>query len=125
MFAGRPGQTVQCTLPEYHSSRDETSRRIVAFLLILGILFLLDIATTQIILHMGGIELNPFMAGIVANPALHLCIKAAILLVIFPVSLIAEKRVKGSGALFYGVLITLYIVVLINNLAVIVPQIRL
>jgi len=123
MPAGRPGLPVRYAFPEYRPSDHKTSRRIITLLFILGTLFLLDIMTTQIILHLGGIELNPFMAGIVTHPALHLIIKTAILLVIFPVSLIAEQRVKGAGVFFYGVLITLYIVVLINNLAVILPRI--
>jgi hypothetical protein len=125
MFAGRPGHPFRCIFPKYPSLDDETSHRIVVLLLILGTLFLLDIVTTQIILRMGGIEMNPLMAGIVANPPLHLGIKAAILLLIFSISLIAEQRVKGSSAVFYCVLITLYVFVVINNLFVILPQISM
>ena len=110
---------------EYRSLDDDTLRRIREPLLILGTLFLLDIVTTQIILRMGGLELNPFMVGIVANPALHLIIKAALLLLIFLVSLIAEERVKGSGAVFYCVLITGYTFIIINNAFVILPHIPL
>jgi hypothetical protein len=58
----------------------------------------------------------------VANPALHLGIKAAILLVIFSVSLIAEQRVEGSGFIFYGVLIMLYIIVVLHNLLFFIPR---
>jgi len=123
MFAGRPGHQVRRIFPEFPLLDDETSHRIIVLLLILGTLFLLDILTTQVILRMGGIELNPLMAGIVANPLLHLGIKAAILLLIFSISLIAEQRVKGSSAVFYCVLITLYVFVVINNLFVILPQI--
>jgi hypothetical protein len=123
MFAGRAGHAIPGIFPEYRSLDHETLRRIIELLLILGILFLLDIITTQIILRMGGVELNPFMAGIVAYPALHLVIKAVILLIIFPVSLIAEQRVKGSGALMYCVLILLYLAVILNNLLFIVPRI--
>ena len=123
MFAGRPGHTVIGIFPVNHPLDPDTVRRSVELLAILGTLFLLDISTTQIILRMGGVELNPLMAGIVANPVLHLGIKAAILLVIFTVSLIAEQRVKGSSAVFYCVLITLYIFVVLNNLFVILPQI--
>jgi len=125
MSAGLLGHNVQCAYLEYCPLEDGTFRRIVELLLILGTLFLLDIVTTQIILRMGGVELNPLMAGIVANPVLHLGIKAAILLLIFPVSLIAEQRVKGSSAVFYCVLITLYIFVVVNNAFVILPRIPL
>jgi hypothetical protein len=125
MFAGRPGHLFRCIFPKYRPLDDETSRHIVDLQLILGMLFLLDIVTTQIILRMGGIELNPLMAGIVANPPLHLGIKAILLLLIYSVSLLAEQRVKGSSAVFYCVLITLYVFVVINNMFVILPQIAL
>ena len=125
MFAGKTGHAAPFAFPGFHTLDKETVRRIVELLLVLGTLFLLDILTTQIILRMGGVELNPFMTGIVANPALHLVIKAAILLIIFPVSLIAEQRVKGSGAFFYCVLILLYIAVVLNNLLFIIPRIAM
>lgn len=122
MHAGIFGNSVRLPLREYRPLDDGTSRRIVELLLILGALFLLDIVTTWIILRTGGVELNPFMTGIVADPALHLVIKAAVLLLIFPVSLIAEQRVRGSGLVFYCVLITLYIFVFVNNAFVLLPQ---
>lgn len=125
MFAGRPGHNNQCAFPEYRPLDDKTSRRIVELLLILGTLFMLDIVTTQIIFMWGGVELNPIMAGIVANPALHVAIKTLILLMILPVSLIAEQRVKNSGTFFYCILITLYIFVVVNNVFVILPHISL
>jgi hypothetical protein len=123
MSAGIPGHNIHYTFLEYRPLDDGTSRQIVELLLILGTLFLLDIVTTEIILWMGGVELNPLMAGIVANPALHLGIKAAILFLIFLVSLIAEQRVKGSGACFYCILITLYVFVFVNNAFVILLHI--
>nr|WP_320160200.1 DUF5658 family protein [uncultured Methanoregula sp.] len=122
MFAGRPGHDIHSPFPAYRPLDHGMIRRSVELLLVLGILFLLDIATTQIILRMGGVELNPLMTGIVANPALHLVLKAAILLVIFLVSLVAEQRVKGSGFVFYCILIVFYSAVVINNLFVILPQ---
>lgn len=97
--------------------------RIAVFLPILASLFLLDIATTEIILMMGGVELNPIMAGIVVSPMAHILLKTAIFLIIFIVSLIAEHRVEGSGIPFYGILIVLYIVVVAHNIAVILPRV--
>ena len=44
---------------------------VIIFTSILAFLFLLDILTTQVILRMGGVELNPVMAGVVASPILH------------------------------------------------------
>lgn len=102
-----------------------SSTAIRIFLLILGILFLLDILTTQVILRMGGIELNPFMAGIVSHPVLHSILKIIILLVIFRVSFIAESRVKGSSIFFYCTLILMYIFVVFHNLVFILPRVPL
>jgi hypothetical protein len=124
MFAGKPGYPARCIFRESSLTDGRTSRRIGGLLLVLGMLFLLDIVTTQIILFQGGVEMNPFMAGIVASPALHLIIKAAILLLIFSVSIIAEQQVKGSSAVFYCVLITLYLFVFINNMFVILPRLH-
>jgi Domain of unknown function (DUF5658) len=125
MSAGEPGPQVGSVSTIYRPLDSETVRRSVELLLILSTLFLLDVVTTQIVLRMGGVELNPLMEGIVAHPALHLGIKILLLLVIFPVSLIAEQRLRGSAAFFYCVLILLYIVVDMNNLFVILPQVAM
>lgn len=97
-------------------------RQIVVFTLMLGALFLLDIGTTQFIIRMGGVELNPLMAGIVTSPALHLAIKFAILLAAVFVAFLSERYVRGAGAYLFVVLITLYIFVVVNNLFVILPR---
>jgi hypothetical protein len=123
MRAGNPGHAPRDSEISYLTADDATSRRITMFLLILGTLFLLDIVTTEVILWMGGIELNPLMTGIVANPALHTVVKMTILLVVFIVSLVAERQVRGSGAMVCCVIITLYIFVVVNNLFVILPGI--
>ena len=68
MFAGRTGQNVPCAFPAYRLIDHEMIRRSVELLLILSTLFLLDIVTTQIILQMGGVELNPFMSGNCGKP---------------------------------------------------------
>lgn len=98
-------------------------RRIADFSVILAALFLLDIITTHVILWLGGIELNPVMAGFVSCPFLHLALKAATLLLILAVSLIAEANVKGSTIGFYAIIISLYILVVVNNALVLVPHI--
>jgi hypothetical protein len=98
-------------------------RRIADFSLILAALFILDIVSTQIILWLGGIELNPAMAGIVTSPLIHTIVKAATLLLIITVSLIAEANVKGSTIGFYATIIALYILVLVNNTIVLVPHV--
>jgi len=112
-------------LPGVHQIDTVRSRQIVIFTLILGSLFLLDIGTTQIILWMGGVELNPFMTGIVTMPVLHLAIKSLILLGTALVALLAERYVRGSSMYLYGILIPLYLFIVVNNLFVILPRLPL
>ena len=75
---------------------------VIIFTSILAFLFLLDILTTQVILRMGGVELNPVMAGVVASPILHIILKYGVLVMIIPVALTAESRVRGSGVILYA-----------------------
>ncbi|AGB01909.1 hypothetical protein Metfor_0852 [Methanoregula formicica SMSP] len=110
-------------VPVCQALEEDAARRILELVLILASLFLLDIVTTEIILLMGGIELNPFMVAVVAHPVIHLALKGAILAVIVIVALVAEMRVQGSGVFFYCLLITMYIFVVVNNVFVILPQV--
>jgi len=107
----------------YRPADPTIERRTTEFSLILAALFLLDIITTQLILRLGGIELNPAMAGVVTNPLVHIVIKAGTLFLIIIVALIAEKKVKGSSIAFYCVIITLYLFVIVNNTFVLIPHI--
>ncbi|MDD1701669.1 MAG: DUF5658 family protein [Methanoregula sp.] len=97
---------------------------IALFTSVIAMLFLLDILTTQEILNLGGVELNPAMVGIVGLPLMHVLIKFGFLLAVIPVTLVAESKVKGSGFYFYAALIALYTVVLINNALVLLPMLR-
>jgi hypothetical protein len=123
MFAGWPGHRTSGEFQEYPPLDPGTVHRNAELLFILGTLFLSDIVTTQVILRMGGVELNPFMTGVVSDPALHLSLKTMILLLIFFVSLIAEQRMKGSSVFFYGIIILFYSAILLNNLLYILPRI--
>jgi hypothetical protein len=96
---------------------------IILLSLILADLFLLDIFTTQLILNMGGIELNPLMAGVVTTPLLHIILKIGIVILVIPVALNAEARVKRSGIALYAALIVMYAVVVLNNTTVLFPHI--
>ena len=96
---------------------------IILLSLILADLFLLDIFTTQLILNMGGIELNPLMAGVVTMPFLHIILKIGIVILVIPVALNAEARVKRSGIALYAALIVMYAVVVLNNTTVLFPHI--
>ena len=125
MYAGKPGHRVRGSFADSAPLDDRTIFRITELLAVLGALFLLDITTTHIILLMGGVELNPLMVGIVANPVLHAGLKGAILLFIFSASVIAELHVRGSSVFFYGIIILLYLVVVLNNVLVILPRFSL
>jgi hypothetical protein len=107
----------------YRSADPTIDRRTTKFSLTLATLFLLDIITTQFILWLGGIELNPAMAGLVTSPFVHIAIKAGTLLLIILVALIAERKVKGSSIAFYCVINTLYLFVIVNNTFVLIPHI--
>ena len=100
---------------------DVTDRRIVEFSILVSLLFFMDILTTQIILRMGGMELNPVMGVIVSNPWIHIALKSAILFLIIGVSLIAEKKVRGSSMVLYCSIVSLYLFVVVNNVFVILP----
>ena len=109
--------------PGYHGIDAGTDRKIREFVFILAGLFVLDIITTHLILWLGGIELNPVMAGVVASPLVHLAIKAGTLLLIIIVSIIAEREVRGSSVGFYCILVTLYVFIIINNTFVLIPHV--
>jgi len=96
---------------------------IILLSLVLADLFLLDILTTQLILNMGGIELNPLMTGVVTAPVLHILLKIGIVLCVIPIALNAEARVKGSGIALYAALIVMYTFVVLNNTTVLIPRI--
>lgn len=106
----------------YRYLDDRTISRITVLLVVLAALFLLDILTTGTVLRMGGTELNPFMAGIVISPSLHLAVKAVVLLVVLHTSVIAEVRMKGAGTAFCGILIVLYMTIVIHNLLFVLQQ---
>ncbi|MCK9579006.1 MAG: DUF5658 family protein [Methanoregula sp.] len=109
--------------PVCRPANEVIDRRITEFSLILAALFLLDIITTELILRLGGIELNPLMAGVVTSPLVHLAIKAGTLLLIIIVSHFAESKVKGSAIAFYCVIITHYVFVIVNNMFVLIPHV--
>lgn len=108
---------------DYRPVDPTIDRRTTEFSLILAALFLLDIITIQLIFRLGGIELNPAMAGIVTSPLVYIAIKAGTLLLIIAVALIAEKKVNGSSVAFYCVIITLYLFVIVNNTFVLILHI--
>nr|WP_321351205.1 DUF5658 family protein [uncultured Methanoregula sp.] len=98
--------------------RDTGTRRTLFWgTAILGSLFILDILSTEIILRFGGVEQNPVMIGIVQWPLLHLAVKIALLVLVFFMVLVAEGHLKGSGKIFFILLIGMYLFVICNNIA--------
>jgi len=110
-------------LPVHGRYGELTLLQVLLFTGVLAFLFLLDVTTTQAILGMGGVELNPFMAGVVAVPLLHVILKCGILLLVIPIALIAESKVRGSGVALYAILIVMYTAVTFNNVTVLLPHI--
>jgi len=85
---------------------------------ILGIMLAMDVLTTNLLLMHGGTETNPFMAGIVRNPLLHLTVKTLLLALVFLTARRCEARLDGSGVTLSLVLVGLYSIVVGNNLGV-------
>lgn len=83
---------------------------------ILSALFILDILTTEIILSGGGVEYNPFMAGIVQNPIVHVLVKILLLILVVFMAKYSEKTVKGSSTMLFTVIIGWYLLCVGNNL---------
>jgi len=93
---------------------------IVISVCILSALFILDVLTTQIILSCGGVEYNPFMAGIVQNPIIHVLVKMLLLILVVLVAKYSEIQLRGSGASLFFVIIGGYGICVGNNLGSIV-----
>ena len=87
---------------------------------ILGLMLAMDVLTTNFLLIHGGTEVNPFMAGIVRNPLLHLTVKTLLLALVFLTARRCEARLSGSGVTLALVLLGLYSIVVGNNLGVLV-----
>lgn len=93
---------------------------IVVSVSILSALFILDVLTTEIILSGGGVEYNPFMAGIVQNPLVHVLVKMLLLILVVFAAKHSEAMVKGSGTMLFIVIIGWYLLCVGNNLGSIV-----
>lgn len=111
-------------LPGKGVFRGLSTWHIAIFTSVIAMLFLLDIVTTEEILSLGGVELNPMMAGIVGIPLVHVLVKFGFLLAVIPMSLVAESRIRGTGVYFYAILIAIYTIVIVNNTLVLIPMIR-
>lgn len=88
-------------------------------IILLAVLFGLDVATTNIILLLGGYEQNAVMALIIHYPIIHLAIKGAVLGIITIIVQYCDSRFKGSGIYVLIPIILLYSFVIYNNTLVI------
>ncbi|HIH27808.1 MAG TPA: hypothetical protein HA256_07575 [Methanoregulaceae archaeon] len=82
------------------------------------LLFSIDIITTDLILSLGGMELNRLMAGVVAYPVAHLALKGVVLIYIVGVCTWAEQRIARSGVTAMAVIVAFYVVVALHNMSV-------
>jgi hypothetical protein len=86
--------------------------------ILLAVLFGFDIATTDLILLLGGYEQNPLMAFIIQYPILHIAIKGLVIIFITLVVQYSDYKVKGSGIWILLPVILLYSYVVYNNATV-------
>ncbi|MDO9033876.1 MAG: DUF5658 family protein [Methanoregula sp.] len=100
----------------------DPGRRIIFSISILSALFFLDVLTTQFILSCGGVEYNPFMAGIVQIPIVHVLVKMLLLILVILVAKYSEIQLKGSGTSLFFVIIGWFILCVGNNLGFIVSM---
>lgn len=83
--------------------------------ILLAALFGLDIATTNMILLLGGYEQNAIMALIVNYPIIHIAVKIHAIIFIALVVWFSEYKIKGSGLVTLFILILFYSFVIYNN----------
>lgn len=84
-------------------------------IILLAVLFGLDVATTDMILLLGGHEKNALMAFIIDYPAIHIGIKGLVIIFIACIVQFSECKIKGSGLCALFVIISLYSFVIFNN----------
>ena len=88
-------------------------------IILLAVLFGLDVATTDIILLLGGYEQNAIMALVVHYPAIHLVVKGIVLGFIAISVQYCDFRFKGSGLYVLVPVILMYSFIIFNNTLVI------
>jgi hypothetical protein len=86
--------------------------------ILLAVLFGLDVATTNMILLLGGYEQNTIMALIIDYPVVHIAIKGFVIIFIALVVQFSECKIKGSGLCALCVIIFIYSFVIFNNVTV-------
>ncbi len=87
---------------------------------LLYILFGLDIATTAMVISVGGYEMNALMIPVVGNNFIHLLVKGSILIFIVVVAQWADLRFRHSGLMMMGVIIAWYALVVVHNTSILI-----
>lgn len=99
---------------------DSREGEITVGILLLGLLFAMDIISTEIILLNGGQEMNRFMAFFTEDPLIHGILKTGVLLLVAVAAWYANRFVKFAGTILIFLVITWYAIVVANNLELIV-----
>lgn len=112
-----PGARRSVRFPRFISTISASDIRLPVFLgiLILTLLFSIDIVTTELILRLGGTELNRLMAGVVAFPVAHIVVKGAVLVLVAGVCVWAEERIARSGIAAMAIISAIYVIVALHN----------
>jgi len=114
----KPGETLSTPARGMGSFRTGTGLLLVPGIFSLILLFSVDIITTEMILTLGGSELNRLMAGVVAYPVAHIALKGIVLVYITGVCMWAEKKITQSGVTAMAVIVSFYVVVALHNMSV-------
>lgn len=105
----------------FQSETDICFGEYARYLLLLGVLLALDIVTTTWILMLGGVEYNPFMAGVAASPAMHAGIKVLFALVILIWTRLWSFRVANADRYILSALCAWFFIVVAYNCSSLIP----
>lgn len=93
-------------------------------IILLYVLFSLDVATTSMILSLGGYEANMVMIPVVGSYFAHLLLKGLVLVIIGSTAQWAEGRIPRSGLVMLLIIIGWYAFVILNNTSVLIDLCR-
>jgi hypothetical protein len=100
--------------------RSQIPNNVFLCIILIYVLFVLDIVTTDMILSLGGFEVNHVMVPVVDNVFFHLLIKGFVLIFIVSVAQWSELKLKGSGLIMMLVITGWYSFVVMNNTSVLI-----
>ena len=112
------GEPLNLPIPGMRFFSTGTGLLLIPGIFLLILLFSVDIITTEMILALGGSELNRLMAGVVAYPMAHLALKGIVLIYITGICMWAEKKITQSGVTAMAIIVAFYVVVALHNMSV-------